>query len=214
MKKLFNKVIKILLITDFTLTSGLGFVAPVFAIFIINRIAGGTIEIVGYAAAVYWIVKSAVTIPFGNFLDRNHGEKDDLLFIFMGSLLTAIATFGFIIARTVWHIYLLQSLYAIGIGMNIPAYSAIFTRHIDKGREASDWSFHSAFIGLGTGVTGAFGGVIAYKFGFNILFIIVGIVIAISAFIPLIFLKNEVLLENKKVPRAPQAKSVNPSVPK
>ncbi len=60
-----NKVIKILILSDMSLIAGLGFIAPIFAIFLTDRIQGGSIEVVGYAAAIYWIYKSLVDIPLG-----------------------------------------------------------------------------------------------------------------------------------------------------
>jgi len=181
---------------------GLGFVSPIFAIYLTDRIQGGNIEVVGYSAAVYLIVKSLVIIPFGRYLDKNHGERDDLWFIAFGSLLGAVSVFGYIFSYLPWHIYLLQAIYAIGMGMNIPGYTAIFTRHINKGSEAFDWSVRSCLTGIGAGLAGALGGIIANRVGFNILFIGVGIFILISAFLPLLIYKK-ISLEDKKVPRIP-----------
>ena len=208
-----NKVIKFLILSDVALLSGLGFIAPIFAIFLTENIKGGNIEVAGFAAAIYWIVKSIVIIPFGRYLDKNHGEKDDLLFIIIGNLLAALAVFGYIFSRLPWHIYFLQGIYALGMGMNIPGYTAIFTRHIDKGREAFDWSVRGALIGVGTGVAGALGGIVASRFGFNILFIAVGIFILLSAFLPFLISK-EIRTKDKKMPVVPEIKTIQPPAPK
>jgi len=53
--------------------------------------------------------------------------------------------------------------------MNVPGYSAIFTRHIDKGREALGWSVRTALVGMGAGAAGALGGIIAARLGFTFL---------------------------------------------
>ena len=204
-----NKVIKILILSDMSLIAGLGFIAPIFAIFLTDRIQGGSIEVVGYAAAIYWIFKSLVVIPLGRYLDKNHGEKDDLWFIIIGNLLAALAVFGYIFSSLPWHIYLLQVIYALGMGMNVPGYTAIFTRHIDKGQEALDWSIRSCLIGIGAGVSGALGGIIANRFGFNTLFIGVGIFILLSAFLPFLISK-EMMPKDKKTVRIPPGKDVHP----
>lgn len=185
-----NKVIRVLILSDVFLITGLGFITPIFAIFLTNNIKGGNVEVAGFAAAVYWIVLSLVLIPFGKYLDKNHGEKDDLYFIVIGNLLAALAVFGYIFSYLPWHIYLLQAIYAIGMGMNIPGYTAIFTRHVDKGKEAFSWSARAAFIGVGAGIAGALGGIIAHRFGFISLFIGVGIFILLSAFVPFFISKN------------------------
>ncbi|NCO44892.1 MFS transporter [Candidatus Wolfebacteria bacterium] len=185
-----NKVIKFLILSDVALLSGLGFVAPIFAIFLTENIKGGNIEVAGFAAAIYWIVQSVVIIPFGRYLDKNYGEKDDLWFIIVGNLLAALVVFSYVFARLPWHIYFLQGIYALGMGMNIPGYTAIFTRHIDKNKEAFDWSVRAALVGIGAGLAGALGGIIAHNFGFNILFVGVEIFILLGAFLPLLILRE------------------------
>jgi len=190
MKTKINKVIRILILSDVALLSGFGFVVPIFAIFLVDKIQGGSIEVVGYAAAIYWIVNSLVIIPCAKYLDKNRGEKDDLWFIVIGNVLAAASIIGYIFSYLPWHVYLLQAIYALGMGMNVPGYSAIFTRHIDKNREAFDWSVRTALIGLGSGVSGALGGIIANRFGFNVLFIGVAIFILVSAALPILILKQ------------------------
>jgi len=185
-----NKIIKILILSDVALLTGFGFITPIFAIFLTNNIQGGNAQVAGFAASIYWIVKSLALIPFGRYLDKNLGEKDDLYFIIIGNILTAFVIFAYLFSYLPWHIYCLQVVYALGMAMNIPGYTAIFTRHIDKGKEAFDWSTRGALIGIGTGISGALGGIIAYNFGFEPLFIGVGIFILISAFLPLLILKN------------------------
>ncbi|NQV00994.1 MAG: MFS transporter [Parcubacteria group bacterium] len=202
-----NKVIKILILSDVALIAGLGFIAPIFALFLTDRIKGGNLEMVGYAAAIYWIGKSLVVIPIGRYLDRNHGEKDDLWFIVLGNLLAALAVFGYLFSYLPWHIYLLQAIYAIGMGMNVPGYTAIFTRHIDKGQEAFNWSVRSALIGIGAGVAGALGGIIANRFGFNILFIGIIVFLLASAFIPF-FIYKKICSKDEKTLRIPFVKNL------
>ena len=202
-----NKVVKILILSDVALITGLGFIAPIFAIFLTEKIQGSNIEMVGYAAAIYWIVKSLVVIPFGKYLDKNHGEKDDLWFVIIGNVLAAFAVFGYIFSYLPWHIYVLQAIYAIGMGMNVPGYTAMFTRHIDKGKEAFDWSVRSCLIGLGSGVSGALGGIIASRFGFNVLFIGISIFIFLSAFLPFFIMRN-IFTSNKKTIRSPIDKDI------
>ena len=208
-----NKVIRILILSDFYLIVGDGLVAPIFAIFLTDQIQGGDIKVAGYAAAIYWIVKSLLVIPCGRYLDKNHGEKDDLWFIVIGNLLAALAVFGYIFSRLPWHIYSLQAIYAVGMAMNVPAYTAIFTRHIDKGREAFDWSVRSALMGLGAGVAGAIGAVVASRFGFTALFVGTGLFILASAFLPFLMFK-EIAPKTKKPAKIVVAKSIQPPRPK
>lgn len=213
-----NKVIKVLISSDVLLLTGFGFISPIFAIFIAQRIAlGDTVEAVkvaGFVMAIYWGVKSILQIPIGKYLDKNHGEKDDLYFVMIGNSLAALAAFGYIFSSLAWHIYLLQGIYSLGMAMNIPGWTAIFTRHIDKGQVAFEWATRSTFIGIGAGAAGALGGIIASSFGFNILFVGVGIFALLSALLPLLILKT-ITPKDKISPRAPEAKGLQePHLPK
>lgn len=213
MFKSLNRVIRVLILSDIVLVTGMGFVSPIFAIFITDNIQGGDIRAVGFAAAVYWIILSITLIPFGRYLDKNQGEKDDLWFIVIGNILAAFAVFGYIFSYLPWHIYFLQALYGIGMGMNIPGYTAIFTRHINRGKEAFSWSTRAAFVGIGAGIAGSLGGLIAYRFGFEVLFIGIGILILLSASLPLL-IQKELIPRDKKMPRVPEMKTVEPPIPK
>ena len=186
-----NRIIKYLVISDLFLWTGWGLVTPIFAVFIVEKIEGGTIFVVGMAAAIYWIVKSFLRIPIGLFLDTCPGEKDDFWFLVIGLFVTASVPFGFIYASSPFQIYLLQALYGIGMAMSLSGWSAIFTRHIDKGREATDWGVDATLIGLGTGIAGAVGGWAVVHFGFESVFAAVGIFGVISALV-LLPMRNDI----------------------
>lgn len=208
-----NKVIKILILSDIVLLTGLGFLSPIFAIFIADNIQNGDMRVAGFAASIYWIALSLVLIPLGRYLDKKGGEKDDLWFIVIGNILAAVAVFGYIFSKFPWHIYFLQAIYGIGMGMNIPGYTAIFTRHIDKGKEALSWSVRAAFVGIGTGVAGSLGGLIAYRFGFEILFLGMGILLLLSALLPLL-IQKDLMPRGKKMLGVPAIKTIEPPAPK
>ena len=170
-----NRIIKVLMLSDFVITSAFGFVAPIFALFITDKIQGGTIETVGFAAAFYWLAAVLIRLPVARRIDKTPSEKDDFYFMIFGSVLISVVPFLFIFSTKIWHIYLIQAFYGIGYSLRLPGWYGMFTRHIDKGQEGYEWSFDSLFSGIGAAITAALGGIIAAKFGFEILFILIGI---------------------------------------
>ena len=170
--------------------SALGLIAPIFAIFITDRIKGGSIEVVGFAAAIYWIGRSVFEIPIARFLDRTKGEKDDLYFLVVGYMIVAFVQIGYIFSSVPWHIYLLQGIFAFGAALSWPAWAALFTRHIDKGREGFEWSVEHVSFSLGTGITGAIGGIIVTSLGFNVAFVLTGIFALLGGLLPLIICRD------------------------
>lgn len=186
-----NKVIKYLILSDLVFYTGWGLVTPIFAIFIVNNIQGGTILVASIASAIFWILKSILRIPFGIFLDSHKGEGDDYFFVVIGLLIASLIPFGYIFANLPWNIYVLQAIYAIGMAMSLSGWSAIFTRHIDKGKESTEWGVSATAYGIGAGVAAVVGGWAVTQFGFNPVFIIVGIMGLIGVAL-LLFIKKQI----------------------
>ena len=185
-----NRVIRILVTSDFLLISGFAVFGPVFAVFITQKIEGGTLAIIGFVAAIFQITKASLQIPIANYLDKNHGEKDDFYSLIIGSFLISLVPFLYIFASKPIHLYLVNVIYGMGAAFAIPPWNAIFTRHIDKMHESTDWAVESVSIGIGAASAAALGGILAEKFGFQVVFLVAGIV-AIAGAITLIKIYSE-----------------------
>jgi predicted MFS family arabinose efflux permease len=182
-----NKIVKVLMLSDFIITSAFGFISPIFALFITDKIEGGTIETVGFAVAFYWVAAVLTRLPIARYVERTRSEKDDFYFMIFGSLLICAVPFLYILSGKIWHIYLVEALYGLGYSLRIPGWYGMFTRHIDRGHEGYEWSFDSLISGVGAGITAALGGVMAVKLGFETLFIFIGAISIIGSAV-LIFL--------------------------
>ena len=211
MPKLIGKIIKILITSDFFLNLGWGLLSPIFAIFILEKITAGNslkaVEVAGFAALFYWIAKSFFEIPIGYFLDKMHGERDDFWFMVVGTFITGIVPLGYLFSSSPWQIYCFQIVHAIGMAMALPSWLAIFTRHINKGKEAFEWSLESTSIGMGAGIAGGVGGIMAATFGFKMVFIFVSVLTFLSTFM-LLFVKNEVFPRDRAGMTVPAEKPV------
>ncbi|OGN05810.1 MAG: hypothetical protein A2750_02490 [Candidatus Yanofskybacteria bacterium RIFCSPHIGHO2_01_FULL_45_42] len=170
-----NHVIRTLVMSDFFVNAGFSVFAPIFAIFVTKQIDGGTLQVVGFAAAIVQIAKISLEIPIAKFLDKNHGEYDDFYSLILGSVFIAMVPFMYLIATEVRHIYFISVLYGIGIAFTVPPWYAIFSRHLDKLNESLEWSLDSVAIGLSGAGAAAVGGILAQRFGFNFVFIVGGI---------------------------------------
>ena len=188
------------------MNSAWGLLSPIFALFIVQNITvsntAQAAKVAGFAALCYWVVKAILQIPIGKYLDKNHGEKDDYWFMVIGTFLITLPPFGFLISSLPWHIYSLQVLHAIGMAMTIPSWYAIFTRHIDKRKEAFEWSLNSTILSFGMGITGAVGGMMAALFGFKVIFILIGILNLISALV-LLLIRKEIMSQDHIIHKIP-----------
>ncbi len=184
-----SKVIKRLILVDLIFWSGWGLLAPIFAVFLIQKIEGATLAVVGLASGIYWVLKSLLVLPIGIFLDSKRGEEDDFWFLFFGLILNSLVPFGYLMAKVPFHIYLLEALHALGVAMSTAAWGSLFTKHVDEGKEATEWSLENTSVGLGVGICGVLGGMVAQVFGFKVVFLLVGFCGILAALLVLATLK-------------------------
>ena len=170
-----NFIIKILILSDFLIWSAINLVSPVFAIFIIDQIAGATIATAGIAVMIYLIAKSVFEVPVAIFIDRTRSEKDDLYTAIVGTLLMAACYFLFAHVETVWQVYVLQAFLGLSAAISFPGWNSIFTRHIDKQKEALEWSLYDVVTGVGMALTAGLGALLVEKYGFDMIFYIIAI---------------------------------------
>ena len=178
-----GRVVKYFIFVDLALIAGWGLIDPIFAVFVKDHIAGATLVTVGFAAAIYWLLKSLLQIPLANRLDRTKGEKDDFYMLILGLLIVSFAAVLFGFVREVWQLYAIQILKAFGFACYSATWPAIFSRHLDKERVSFDWAMDSTAVGISAGVSGFLGGLLANTFGFTATFVLGGALSFISAIV-------------------------------
>lgn len=176
-----NHVISTLVMSDFFVNAGFSIFAPVFAVFVSRQIVGGSLEVIGFAAAIFQVFKVLFQIPVSRILDKNLGERDDFYSMIFGSAVIATVPFMYLFATEAVHIYFIQAIYGIGAAFSIPPWYAIFSRHIDKMKENVEWSMDSIAIGISGAGAAALGGFLAQRFSFEMVFVIGGIIAVFGA---------------------------------
>lgn len=192
MEKRINKIIIIFLVSDFFLHSGWGLIAPIFAIFLTEQIRGGSLEMIGFIAATYWMTKSIAQPFIANALDIEKGEKDDFYVLLFGMCVANLIPLGYFFSSELWHIFLLEFIRGIAMACVVPAWLGLFTKNIKRDWHAFSWSLHSTTIGLGIAFSAAFGGIIASFLGFRAIFILIFILGTISTSI-LFHVRNKII---------------------
>ncbi|MBI4152785.1 MFS transporter [Candidatus Woesearchaeota archaeon] len=158
-----NNIIKLLLLSDLFVATGFGLIGPIFAIFVKDNIAGGTIFTAGVASTIYLLVKGITQLPFSRYVDK-HDNKVGWLMI--GAFLTVLTPILYLFSTNIYHIYAAQVLYGIGSALAFPTWLALWSINLDKKHEGYEWSLYSTATGLGTAGTAAIGGAIAEFIGF------------------------------------------------
>ena len=191
-----NRVIRNFIIADLVLLSGWGLIDPIFAVFIKEKIEGATIVTIGVAAAVYWLVKSALQMPIAITLDKIKGEKDEYMVLILGLALSGLAGFGFVLIDQIWQLYVVRVIQAFAFALYIPAWYSIFSRHLDKEHRSFEFALDSTMVGVAAGITGLFSGILVNYFGFVIVFILASIASLLAAGV--IFVVPEIVFPDHK----------------
>jgi len=168
---------------DVLFFSAFGLIGPIFAVFITNQIEGATIATVGFATTINLLARSLLQMPVARYIDSHKGEKDDFFLMVVGSLLVSIVPLLYIFVKTPTHLYAIQLIYGIGGAISSPGWYAIFTRHIDKTKEGTEWSLENVSIALAAAGAASLGGILADKLGFQVLFVFVGVLSLIGLII-------------------------------
>lgn len=172
-KMALNRIIIFLTLSDFAILTGFSFLAPIFAVFILGNIQGGTLETVGFATSIQVFSKAMLEYPIARFLDKKRGDMDEFYCMVAGSLMICIVPLLYLVIKTPNELYFVQFIYGIATAMAYPSWMSLFTRHAEKEREGSQWALYATAIGIGTAISAALGGMIGERYGFESVFLIV-----------------------------------------
>lgn len=188
-----------MVISDFVLNFAFGLLAPIFAVFILKNINGGSIKVIGIATACYWIARTLTTVPLSRLMDRTDGERDEFYFSIIGTFVISSLPLFYLFSKEPWHIYLIQGIQGLANSMAVPAWRILFTDHIDRGRTGFEWSLEDIAIGVAVGASAYIGSIIADKFGFQIIFVMLSMLgyVATMLLVPL-FSSAETLEQIKR----------------
>jgi MFS family permease len=188
-----NKIVLTLIYSDFLFLSAGGFLTPIYAVYVTQQIHGGTVAVVGFATTIFWIVKSTVQFPVSWYADKVRGERDDFTMLVVGSVIaSAVPLLYYLFAERIWHVYALEALNGVGFALAVPTWLAIFTRHIDSHRESTEWTLHSNAIGFGFAAASAVGGLMAERYGFRVIFLLVSAFMFLGT-VAILWVKEELM---------------------
>ncbi len=194
MKIKLNKIAKYLILSDLVFYTGWGLISPIFAIFILESIVGGSAFVAGMASAIHLVVRSLLRIPFGIAVDKSKSQKRAYWFMVFGLFISALIPFLYAISKTPLHIYLLQAILGASLAASTAAWTGIFVKHIDKEKASTEWGIDAVAVGLGPGIAAAIGGILVTYFSYSLVFITVGIIGLIGVLL-LLAVKKDILQE-------------------
>ena len=175
-------VIEYMTLADVLMLSGWELITPIIAVFFTEQVEGGSVALAGLASTTYFLVKSIFQIPIARIIDKRRGEWDDYKVMIAGSLIITTSAFLYTMVSLPWHVIAIQVLYGFGGALTYPSWLAIFTRHVDRQEMGFEWSLYYTATDLGAAFTAGLGGLLAATFGYNLVFLIVGVLSLVGTF--------------------------------
>lgn len=174
-----NPFVKAYIISELFLWSAWSFVAPIFAIFVVNEITGANVETAALAYSIYLISRVLFELISGKFLLKT-GDRKKLLLAILGIYCLSIAYVGFWLSTSIIMLFTSYFILGIGLGIASPAKNAIFSIHLDKNKESTEWGISDASSFICMALATALGGFFAHQFGFRPLFLLAAIINLLS----------------------------------
>lgn len=177
-----SPTVRFLTVSDSVLTAGLGLFGPIFAVFIAERITtANALEVIGIGTSIYLFTRSIGQIPLAYFIDKIKGERDDYYFLLAGNTIFIVVPILYLFISEPIHLFVIQFIYGLGAALTYPTWNALFTRHIDRGKEGVEWGFYQTSVDLAGAVAAPIGGFVAAFYGFSIVMIFASVLAALSS---------------------------------
>lgn len=172
-------MVKAFIISECFLWSAWNFIIPIFAIFALNNIIGGKIELAAAGYSIHLVFRVIFELIFGKYLARSNDSR--MLKIAILGILTITASYiGFIFTNTIPMFFFFYAVAGVGFGIVSPAKNTLFSTHLDKDKESIEWGVSDAMVFIAIALAAALGGFIAGQYGFRVLFILSAIINTIS----------------------------------
>lgn len=185
-----NPVVKSFIISETFLWSAWNFVTPIFAIFVVSNIEGGNVQIAASAFSAYLIARVFSELASGRYLLKTN-DKTKFLVTIIGMFFISLSYVGFAFSRTILFLFIFYAVAGIGLGIASPAKNSLFSTHLDRNKEPSEWGIYDAATFIGMALAAALGGFIANQYGFSFLFLLASIINLLGIFPYLLYIRSK-----------------------
>ena len=149
----------------------IAFFTPLLSIFI-QGVGEKNVFVIGIAWGTVFLTEAFVSVYFGRLADKYGRRK----FLIIGNLIYCVIPFAYIFVSNISQIIFLEFISGIGLGMNTPAFFALFAEKMKQGKRGIGYGIWNSTVTLVTGIGAIVGAFIAQILGFQTMFIIMGII--------------------------------------
>jgi predicted MFS family arabinose efflux permease len=185
-----NPVVKAFIISEMLLWSSWNAIIPIFAIFAATQIPGGNTEVAAGSFSAYLIVRVIFELISGRYLSDSNDTQKFVMSI-IGIILMSVGYVGFAMTKNVFSLFLFYGVIGVGLGIASPAKNCLFSSHLDKNKEITEWSIYDGFVYMGMAMAAVIGGFVANRYGFTFLFYLVASTNLLSIIPYLLYAKSK-----------------------
>ena len=176
MKRIFNKALRILLITNGLVLLAGAMLGPIYALFV-ERIGGDLLD-ASLTGGLFALAAGVTTLIAGKFVDKN---KRNELIIVLGYFTMGLGFLLYIFVNSIWFLFGVQILIGFAEAFYSPAFDALYSKHITKKKAGREWGAWESMNYFSIAIGAVIGGLIVSNFGFNAIFIVMSVLCFISA---------------------------------
>lgn len=155
---------KMLLLATLLINFGDNLIGPFYAVFVAK--IGGSLLDLGYTATVFSICTGILMIIVGKISDRLNKE----LVTIVGYSFYALGTLLYLLISKPWQLFILQVVFAFGTACLSAPLTAVFAKHLTKGKEGLQWGLEGGGGRIMAGLAVLVGTFIIHQWGFRVLF--------------------------------------------
>lgn len=195
----FNKFVKLFILNETLVWSVWYTILPILASFLLVTVPGSKVEygIYGYTA---YVISRIIGGLLSGLMFPKPGDKLKLSIVISGTLILSIAYAGFAVSTSILMFIGAYVLSGFALGFSTPVRFSLFSEHLDKEEEVTEWSMDENLIYIGTALAALLSGIILTTYSFQLLFILAA-VINLFSIIPFVIITKHIgiLRTNKMV---------------
>lgn len=151
-------------------------IGPIYALFVEG--IGGSLLDASLTGGVFAIAAGITTLIAGRYADK---IKEDELIVVLGYSLMGVGFLLYMLVDSIWSLLAVQVLIGFAEAVYAPAFDVLYSQHVSKRKVGREWGAWEAMSYFTSAIGAVIGGLIVVNFGFNTIFVIMGILSFSSA---------------------------------
>lgn len=156
-----NKVLIYLTMSDVFSWGPYLIISALSSLYLANKLGENAAEFVGIGIAIYYITRGFLQIPLGALTDKLQRDRDEIILLFIGVLLTGLPFIFYPLINDQYQYYLLQFVFGFGTSLNVTNWRKLFALNIREGREGISYAKYETVMSFATALLSILVGIVA-----------------------------------------------------